>query len=252
MLIALDDDELVQAGHMAEDVFVRQMKRRRTALGLSQAQLANRITDLGGSLYQQTIAKIEAGQRAVRLQEADLIAQALRSTVSEMLALSIGDPESSPETMDIDELIAQLKALQRRRDAYTSSLHQAREDEARALEAVQAATHRATMASSEARRVATHLEEIERELHHLSRVSLSRQSELNARFGPRWREELSIRQPISVKSLLPTEAPDLKKLRELAAAADPKNHAEQKRLRKEIEALERKMGSHEAEGEEEA
>lgn len=242
MLIALDDDELVQAGHMAEDVFVRQMKRRRTALDLSQAQLANRIAELGGNLYQQTIAKIESGQRAVRLQEADLIAQALRSTVSEMLALSIGDPESSPETMDIDELITQVKALQRRRDEYTERVHQAREEEARALDAVQVATQQAAVASMEARRVAAHLSEVESELNHLSRISLQRQSELNAKYGPRWREKMRIHEPITLDWLLEQNRLRLDEMRDLAESSKPMANVDRQALLKAIEDLEKSLG----------
>lgn len=70
---------------MAEERFISNMKRLRTMLGLSQAELAERIVALGGNMYQQTIAKLESGQRALRMVEADVIAAALGSTVSDML-----------------------------------------------------------------------------------------------------------------------------------------------------------------------
>lgn len=72
-------------GPTAEATFVRQMKQRRSYLGLSQTDLAERVVALGGNLYQQTIAKIEAGQRAIKLDEADALAAALGATVAEML-----------------------------------------------------------------------------------------------------------------------------------------------------------------------
>ncbi|MGW3427535.1 helix-turn-helix domain-containing protein [Streptomyces melanosporofaciens] len=117
------------AGQAAEAVFIRQMKRRRTRLGLSQSELADRVAELGGNLYQQTIAKIEAGKRAVRLSEADTLAHALGVTVAEMLT-DIGDDqeESHPRLValharleqDLYRLEAELNETQRARDAATS------------------------------------------------------------------------------------------------------------------------------------
>lgn len=205
MLIALDDDELVGAGHMAEDIFVRQMKRLRAAHELSQAELADRVRDLGGNLYQQTIAKIEAGQRAVRLQEADLIAKALRSSVSEMLAAAIEkaeeDPEANPETMDIEGLLTRVKAAERRRDGLAANLRDARRAEAEARLALEAAEARAAAAMAQARRAQAHHDEVQAELRYLTRISLNRQAEFNRAYGPRWREKFNSRPPISVEEL---------------------------------------------------
>lgn len=206
MLIALDDDEQASAGRMAEDIFVRQMKRLRTAHGLSQAELADRVRELGGNLYQQTIAKIESGQRAVRLQEADLIAHALRSSVSEMLAAAIEkaeeDPEANPETMDIESLLARVKAAQRRREGLAANLREARRAEEEARRALEAAEARAAAAMAEARRAQAHHDEVQAELNYLVRISINRQSELNRAYGPRWREEISIHAPIRVAELI--------------------------------------------------
>ncbi|MFE4701425.1 helix-turn-helix transcriptional regulator [Streptomyces sp. NPDC056738] len=242
----MDEHELTQAGHMAEDVFVRQMKRRRVLLQLSQAELATRISELGGSLYQQTIAKIESGQRAVRLQEADLIARALESTVSEMLALSIGDPESSPETMDIEELITQVKALHRRRDSYIERVEEARDIEAHAIAAVQAANQRAAVAAMESRRARVQLDEIQAELNHYSRISLERQSELNAKFGPRWRKELGIHEPITGEWLMEQQRVRLDEMRDLAASSKPMADVDRDKLQKSIEELEERLERYES------
>lgn len=204
-MIALDEDELVGAGHMAEDIFVRQMKRLRASHGLSQSELADRVQGLGGNLYQQTVAKIESGQRALRLQEADLIAKALRSSVSEMLAAAIEkaeeDPEANPETMDIESLLTRVKAAQRRRDGLAANLQDARQAEAEAQHALEAAEARAATAIAEARRAQAHHDEVQAELHYLTRISINRQSEFNRVYGPRWREKLSIRPPINVEEL---------------------------------------------------
>ncbi|MCI3272117.1 helix-turn-helix transcriptional regulator [Streptomyces cylindrosporus] len=201
----MDDDELVGAGHMAEDIFVRQMKRLRVAQGLSQAELADRVGELGGSLYQQTIAKIESGQRALRLQEADLIAKALRSSVSEMLAAAIdkaeADPEANPETMDIENLLTRVKAVQRRRDGLAANLHDARRAETEARFALEAAEARAAAAMAEATRAQAHHDEAQAELNYLTRISINRQAEFNRVYGPQWRQKLSNNPPITVEEL---------------------------------------------------
>ncbi|MEU6098413.1 helix-turn-helix transcriptional regulator [Streptomyces sp. NPDC047079] len=232
----MDADELEEAGRVAEDVFVLQMRRRRAALGLSQAELADRVSKLGGSLYQQTIAKIESGSRAVRLQEADLIAQALGATVSEMLTSSIGDPTSSPEKMDIEELIARVKAAQRRREEMRRRLDTARQAEAAARAEAAAAQELATYAELETRRAITHAEEVEEEVRYLTRISLSRQSELNAKFGPRWREKISYRPPITLDQIKQGQQEYLDNLRELAESANM-NSKDHRALLAEIEAL---------------
>lgn len=70
----------------AESAFIEQMKVRRSILGLSQGDVAERVAALGGNMYQQTIAKLESGQRALKLSEADILAKALGTTVHEMIA----------------------------------------------------------------------------------------------------------------------------------------------------------------------
>ena len=49
----------------------------RRARGMTQAELAERVTDTGLPFHQQTVVKIEKGQRPVRLREADAIATVL-------------------------------------------------------------------------------------------------------------------------------------------------------------------------------
>src|SRR5580700_10570206 len=64
----------------------------REAGGLSQEELAQRMTDRGFGFSQATIWKIESGQRPVKLSEAAALANALG-----ILSLSflLDDPESS-------------------------------------------------------------------------------------------------------------------------------------------------------------
>ncbi|MFJ2007374.1 helix-turn-helix transcriptional regulator [Streptomyces chartreusis] len=93
----MDDDESVgkrggSSELRAEEAFIAQMKRRRSLLNLSQGELAVRLSALGENLYQQTIAKLESGQRSLKLSEADAIARALGTTVQEMLSGVFGEP----------------------------------------------------------------------------------------------------------------------------------------------------------------
>jgi transcriptional regulator with XRE-family HTH domain len=90
----------------AEEVFIAQMKHRRSVLNLSQGELSDRVSALGGHMYQQTIAKLEAGQRSLKLSEADVLARALGTTVQEMLSSVYGDPSWARlhVSRDMDEL----------------------------------------------------------------------------------------------------------------------------------------------------
>lgn len=67
-----------EAGFRASMVAMRAEK------DLSQTALANMLRDAGYAFHQQTVAKIEVGERPVRLEEAYAIAAALGSDVDEM------------------------------------------------------------------------------------------------------------------------------------------------------------------------
>lgn len=65
-------------------------RRLREELGWSQNQLANELRKLGLEEFSQVaVARLERGERAVKLGEARVIASALRSTVGDMLAPEI-------------------------------------------------------------------------------------------------------------------------------------------------------------------
>ncbi|GGS48069.1 helix-turn-helix transcriptional regulator [Streptomyces violaceus] len=239
-------EETAAAGRMAEDMFVRQMRRRRALLDLSQSELAERVAELGGGLYQQTIAKIESGQRALRLQEADLIAQALGTTVSQMLSQSIDAPAENPEQMDVDEIISRATAAQRRRDEAADQLAAARMEEARAREDMQLAQVRAAAAAGHAARAAAQLEEAEEELRTMTRASLGRQSELNAKYGPRWREKMSLNSPITRDQLLGWNRQHLEEMKETAKSTTM-NSRDRAVLMRTIEDLEERLKAWEGE-----
>jgi len=68
-----------------ESGFRVQMATRRKALGMTQTDLANRLRARGLPFHQQTIQRVENGERALRLDEAFMIASELESSVEQMV-----------------------------------------------------------------------------------------------------------------------------------------------------------------------
>lgn len=69
-----------------EQVFARRVRQIRESLGVTQAALALAMeVKLGVKVDPTAITKIEAGSRAIRLNEAQAIADALDQTVDEVL-----------------------------------------------------------------------------------------------------------------------------------------------------------------------
>ena len=65
--------------------FGAHLRSRRQLLEMSQTALAEAVGELGFPMVQQTIAKIEAGTRPVRLDEAAALARAVGLTLPQML-----------------------------------------------------------------------------------------------------------------------------------------------------------------------
>ena len=64
----------------AEQLLARSIRLHRERLRLTAKQLAERITELGGTLSRQAISKIELGERDVRINELMLLARALKTS----------------------------------------------------------------------------------------------------------------------------------------------------------------------------
>lgn len=104
-------------GWSAEANFARRLRVMRESLGLSQADLANRITQAGVPMPQQTVARIEAGKRSIRLNEARLISEILKATLQEMISdpldglapdeVSIAVGDSVGELIHLEEAIGE-------------------------------------------------------------------------------------------------------------------------------------------------
>ncbi|MDT9689425.1 helix-turn-helix transcriptional regulator [Streptomyces sp. P9(2023)] len=133
---------------MAEEAFIRQVRKIRVALDMSQVELAERVMALGGSMYQQTIAKLESGQRSLKLSEADLLARALGTTVHEMLAEGVAAKSRAPGRGDwtVEQLEAHAKHAASRAWDASSKVDRARSELQSATEAMSAAKERHTRA----------------------------------------------------------------------------------------------------------
>ncbi len=71
-------------GKAPEEHLGRQLRRLRAARGLSQAAVANSMTELGHGWHQTTVAKIENGARPVRLNEAADLASMFLVSLDEL------------------------------------------------------------------------------------------------------------------------------------------------------------------------
>jgi transcriptional regulator with XRE-family HTH domain len=73
--------------HGAERHFAANLRATREDRGLSQAELARRMAEKGWPWHQQTVGRVEAAQRVVRLGEAKDLASILETTVD-----ALGEP----------------------------------------------------------------------------------------------------------------------------------------------------------------
>ncbi|MGB3258887.1 MAG: helix-turn-helix domain-containing protein [Ornithinimicrobium sp.] len=80
--------------HQWEANFVRSMEQRRLALGMTQTDLAKKLRSTYGlPFHQQTVQRVEAGERPVRLNEAHCVALILGSSLTVMTADTHGTAE---------------------------------------------------------------------------------------------------------------------------------------------------------------
>lgn len=93
----MSDDESPQS----EAMFRRAMIGARLGQGVSQSELARRLTDLGVPFRQQMIQRVETGDRAIRLNEATAICSALGLSLEEVMS----GQESAPALEDLDEIL---------------------------------------------------------------------------------------------------------------------------------------------------
>lgn len=116
------DIEATQSMHLAQDMFVRQMKRFRALKGISLDELARGVaefqgpTPLEGSLGAKELKRLEEGTRQLTGSDAEAIAAALGTTVGWLLGSSFSsDAPAEMKTPPTDEeLQAEAKAVEQR------------------------------------------------------------------------------------------------------------------------------------------
>jgi len=82
--------------------FRQQLQRLRESKGMTQTDVARELRILGLAFHQQTIQRIETGERPVRLNEANLIAKVLGVTVDAMT--TGGSPPTQAIRYAVDRL----------------------------------------------------------------------------------------------------------------------------------------------------
>lgn len=80
-LVAITDDQ-----RSFDQMVGRNLQSLRTAAGMSQGQLAEALTDHGISFQQQTVLKVEKGDRPLRLREAEALASILHVEIASLVA----------------------------------------------------------------------------------------------------------------------------------------------------------------------
>ncbi|RYB91009.1 XRE family transcriptional regulator [Nocardioides oleivorans] len=74
--------------------FIVHMARLRESHGMTQTDLAKRLQPYGLKFHQQTIQRVEAGERPVRLNEAHIIARVLESDLN-VMTTDVGSSDAS-------------------------------------------------------------------------------------------------------------------------------------------------------------
>jgi transcriptional regulator with XRE-family HTH domain len=158
--VATNDSQPLQA------VFAANLRRFREDARLSQTDVAERFSELGElQLWQQTIAKIENGQRDVSLNEAQLLARA----VGQPLAVMLTTP---PELLSGQAARDRLKQI---RDEIKTTA----DDLVRARTSAEDAEHGAFLVRDRATRLGERLallEQREQEMIKRARGSVSRRA----------------------------------------------------------------------------
>lgn len=83
-----------------EHRFIQRMRKERELRGWSQAVLARKLTEEGVRAHPSTVAKIERGERAIRLDEVSAAARVFRLTVDAM----IGQPQDGGLSDAVEKL----------------------------------------------------------------------------------------------------------------------------------------------------
>ncbi|MGH3585035.1 MAG: helix-turn-helix domain-containing protein [Pseudonocardia sp.] len=90
------------------DTYAEWLRTTRVAAGLSQGKLAEAMNAEGFVFYQQTVAKVESGERPLRLDEATALARVLNASISEALSFGTGAAGHAETAMPNTETVTTL------------------------------------------------------------------------------------------------------------------------------------------------
>ncbi|MGV9755395.1 helix-turn-helix domain-containing protein [Streptomyces tricolor] len=163
------DMELASSGYLAQDTFIRQMKRYRKMRGISPEEVVSRIADLGGDLSVQDLTRLEDGTRLLAMAEAQFLAAALDTSVEWLLgsAFQSDAPEELTAPPTDEELQVEAKAVERRIFEIGTQLNHAVMQRAQAVKRAEMARREADMAILLQQQVFTQKAELERQYHYL-------------------------------------------------------------------------------------
>jgi transcriptional regulator with XRE-family HTH domain len=173
--VGFRDVELIQSGNLAQDTFVRQMKRYRKLKGISLERVAQVVADLqgvaphGGALGVTELERLENGTRLLKGAEAELIAAALDTSVGWLLgsAFSSDVPDEMKAPPTDDELQAEAKAVERRMADLGMRVNMAQGQYAEAKEREEAARQQAHLAQAILNQAVAEQRDMERQFQYL-------------------------------------------------------------------------------------
>lgn len=102
----------MRTSHDAEQVIARTVRSERERHGLTQQELATRLTAAGMPIHQTGLGRLEAGQRAIRIDELYTIAAALDISPLALLPSLSDAAGGDPVTVARLHLIAAQVALE--------------------------------------------------------------------------------------------------------------------------------------------
>ncbi|MGP4048745.1 helix-turn-helix domain-containing protein [Streptomyces sp. 2A115] len=163
------DIELTQSGHVAQDTFIRQMKRYRKLQNVSTEELAKRVAEFGGDISLENLTRLENGTRQLNMWEAETLARALDTSVQWLLGSGFqsGMPDELTAPPTDEELQAEAKAIERRIAEAGIQVNHAAARHAYVVEQAEQARREAEMARMMVQQAITQQAELERQYHYL-------------------------------------------------------------------------------------
>lgn len=89
-MLSMADDERSLSARAIDELVGERVRRLREGLGVTQLELAERLTGMGWSIGPTSVTKIEKGTRSLRVYEVEMVAKALGAGVTDII-WNLGD-----------------------------------------------------------------------------------------------------------------------------------------------------------------